>query len=409
MSGARDLLLYVHIPFCQSKCHFCDWVTGIATPDLKLDARAAKRRDYIAALTRQIRVTGARLTDEGYRARLLYWGGGTASALEPDEFERVVQALHDTFDLSGLAEATLESSPETLTPAKLALARQSGFTRLSIGIQSLDDDRLRAIGRAHDAEGAISSVFMAADAGFQDVNLDLISGFPGETLDEFEASLERVLTLPFNHCSLYPYRPAPGTVMLRSLNRHRTSRTWLEEQLDAYELGRTRLTSKGLPEYAFSHFGRPRCRSDLAYFRLDMDWFGFGAGATSVIGGRYRATERGGMQRFIDAPLDSDEDIPALSPAIAGRLAYQALTLPEGIVRTQWEERLHAGLDTILDIRPVRGLLDHFDRTVSLVREHDSIHIPADRIARAFITLLFLNTPAAGQQRTAARAAVGGY
>jgi len=407
--GERDLLVYVHIPFCQSKCHFCDWVTGIATQDLKLTPAAPMRQHYIEALCEQIRTTGARLTASGYRPRIMYWGGGTASALAPDEMERVASVLHATFDLSQLREATLECSPETLTPAKLALAQSIGFRRLSIGVQSLDDTRLRAIGRAHNASQAIESLYMAHEAGFTDVSIDLISGFPNETVQEFEASIRRAVDLPFNHCALYPYRPAPGTVMLRSLARLHTGRTWLEEQLDAYNIGRAYLTAKGLEEYAFSHFGSPPCHSDLAYFRLDMDWCGFGAGATSVLNGRYLATDRGGLHRYVSAPTAVDEDIPVSSPAIAGRLAYQALTLPEGMLRNKWEDRLQVEWSVVLAIPSVRALIDYFDRSAALMRTADALWIPADRVARAFITLLFLNAPASVQHSTAVRDAVGSY
>jgi oxygen-independent coproporphyrinogen-3 oxidase len=250
---------------------------------------------------------------------------------------------------------------------------------------------------------------MAHEAGFTDVSVDLICGFPNETIEEFEASIRRAVELPFNHCSLYPYRPAPGTVMMRTLNRYRTGRTWLEEQLAAYDVGRTYLTTKGLEEYALSHFGRPRCHSDLAYFRLDMDWYGFGSGATSVLNGRYLATERGALHRYVGAPTAVDDDLPVSSPAVAGRLAYQALTLPEGMVRGKWEDRLQVAWDVALAIPPVRALIDYFERSATVVRTDDALRIPADRIARAFITLLFLNAPPAAQWSTGGRDAVGAY
>jgi coproporphyrinogen III oxidase-like Fe-S oxidoreductase len=405
----RDLLVYVHIPFCQSKCHFCDWVTGVATEDLRLGPAAPMRQRYIDALIEQIHTTGAKLTADGYQPRILYWGGGTASALTLDEMSKVAAALHATFDLSSLREATLECSPETLTPAKLALARSLGFQRLSIGVQSLDDARLRSIGRAHNAAQAVESLHMARDAGFHDVNIDLISGFPNETVEEFEASIQRAVELPFNHCALYPYRPAPGTVMVRSMTRRRTGRTWLEEQSAAYEIGRTYLQAKGLAEYALSHFGDPPCHSDLAYFRLDMDWCGFGAGATSLLAGRYLATDRGGLHRYVSAPTKVDDDVDAASPMIAGRLAYQALTLNEGMVRDKWQDRLQLAWKDVLEIPPVRTLIEYFERTATVVRSEHGLHIPADRIARAFIALLFQNAPPTAQQSTAARHTVGGF
>jgi len=406
---ADPLLVYLHVPFCRSKCHFCDWVTGISPSDLRLAPADERRRAYIAALVKQIHAHGDKLVRSGYQPRILYWGGGTASALNAAEFATVMAALHRMFCFDDLVEATMECSPESLSAEKLALYRAAGFNRLSIGVQSMDDSRLRKIGRAHDAATAATSLRLAREAGFDDVNIDLICGFPDETVEEFDASLDQALALPFNHCSLYPYRPAQGTVMVRQMHKNRLGRTWLDEQLAAYEHGRVALEKRGRSEYAMSHFGAPACHSDLAYFRLDMDWIGFGAGATSLYQGRYRATERGQLARYNADPIRVDEDVAAHSPHIVSRLAYQALTTCEGIERRRFETRLGASLESLLAQPALADLLTFFDRLGVLRRDTDAVRIKPGKIADAFIRLLFLNTPKTAQRRTTANVLVGGY
>jgi len=324
---SRDLLVYVHIPFCTSKCHFCDWVQEIPVADLRLPSASSPRVRYLKALAQQIETVGPQLVEEGYSPKILYWGGGTASILSLEEIDYVMSALRLSFPLDDVEEATIECSPETLTREKLQFFRSLGFRRISIGLQSLDDERLRHIGRSHDSTLGAASVRLASEAGFEGVNIDLISGFPGETLEEFAASLRAALELPADHVSLYPYRPAAGTVLRRFAGRDSVGKIDFREQLESYELGRTFLAEAGLPEYALSHFGRAKCRSDLAYFQLRMDWMGFGSGATSLLRQEFLTMQRGQLHRYIDSPTAFDSVFSASSPKITPRLIYLSLDL----------------------------------------------------------------------------------
>lgn len=411
LSASNDapILLYVHIPFCNSKCHFCDWVTGISPNDLRMSPRAVERKNYIHALTRQIKAKASELRQQGYQPHILYWGGGTASQLEASEFDTIMGTLHSEFDLTNLQEATMECSPETLSLEKLQRFHNAGFKRLSIGVQSLDDQRLRKIGRAHNSEIAIQSLELAERAGFSDVNIDIISGFPDETLEEFIDSFNKVIDLPFSHCSLYPYRAAQGTVMVRQMHKNRVGRTWLEEQLASYDFAAALLKQRGYDEYAMSHFGTPQCISDLTYFRLDTDWIGFGSGATSLYEQRYRAHKRGSLREFNKSPIVWDEDIPAHDPQITSRLIYQALTTYEGISRVNFEERLGIPFEEIMAQPATQQLLSYFKNSGFLIEDKDHIRIKNGKIAEAFIRLLFLNAPKAAQQQNTGNRMVGGY
>src|SRR5205085_7228182 len=201
----KDLLVYLHIPFCSSKCHFCDWVKDI--PVQQLRSGPSVRRGYIEALTKQIRYYGPKLMEMGYEAKFVYWGGGTPTRLEGDEISEVVAALKDSFELSAVEEHTMETSPETLTPEKLKAMREVGIERVSIGIQSFHDTELRRSGRAHMAAGAEAAVRMVKAAGYENVNLDLIAAFPDQSLEMWKASLAKTIELDPSHITVYLYRP----------------------------------------------------------------------------------------------------------------------------------------------------------------------------------------------------------
>ncbi|MBB5628723.1 coproporphyrinogen-III oxidase family protein [Sphaerisporangium krabiense] len=407
MSEARPLLVYVHIPFCSSKCHFCDWVTEIPTAELLLRPADSPRRAYIAALCQEIRERGAELAGRGYRPEIMYWGGGTASILAEHEIEQIGAALHEVFDLSsGMVEATIECSPESLTAAKLAAFRQVGFRRWSSGVQSFDDRRLRRLGRSHDAGEARRAVELAAEAGFDDRSIDLICGLPGEDLDEVTASVRAALELPVTHVALYPYRPAHGTVLRRQVTRGTTAML-RSEQKAAYARGAAMLVEAGFPEYAMSHFGHRRCHSDMAYFQLRMDWAGFGSGATSLIAGEYLAHRRGFLAAYNRDPLRFDEHYPAASPAIASRLLYQSLTTFEGASRALWEERTGVPLEEVLALGPCRHLLGFLERVAEVRRDAEGVRLRRDQVSDAFIDLQFAGIAAAGGDERRAAALLG--
>ncbi len=395
-----DLLVYVHIPFCRSKCHFCDWVTEIPTSELLLTETDPPRRRYIDALCHELTERGARLTDAGYRPRILYWGGGTASILSLDEIARVGAALHSAFPGLGdeLLESTIECSPETLEPEKLAAFRDIGFRRLSSGVQSFDDKRLRTLGRSHDARQARTIVQQARDAGFEDISIDLICGFPGQPSAETREAVRVALDLPLTHVALYPYRPAHGTVMRRQLgrgNRHIDR----DEQKRGYAEGAELLTGAGFDEYAMSHFGTGGllCHSDLAYFQLRCDWAGFGSGATSVLGGRYLAHARGRLLDYNRDPLAFEEEYDLGSAAIAPRMLYQSLTTYEGARRDWWEQRTGQSFGDVMGRRACRSLLEFFDSVTTVTHDGHGIRLSPGDIADAFIELQYLNAPRQGR------------
>lgn len=409
MNCDQHLIVYLNVPFCASKCHFCDWVQEIPVNDLRLTSASSRRQAYIHALQKQIAYYGPRLMDEGYRPRILYWGGGTGNILTVDETRVLMDTLHQYLHLDDIDEATIEGSPENFTLPQLRVLREVGFNRVSIGVQSLDDDRLRHLGRTHSTVQAMRSVFDAREAGFADISIDLITGFPDETLDELENSMQKVLALPIDHASVYPYRPASRTVMHRMLRHGSTGKLDLEEQLTAYARCAQLFIDAGYPEYSFGHFGYPISRSDMAYFKLEMDWIGFGSGASSLFGKRCYGTTRGMLDQFIANPTVFDTDVAASDPTVTGHAFYQALSTPEGAVARLWRERTGVELDEILKQPPVEEILRYMAGAAVLRYDADGVRLPRECIADAYINLLFLNAPQESQSRIPADSNFGGF
>ena len=390
--GAKSpLLLYVNTPFCNSKCHFCDWVVKVPIGDLRLGPESEGRRGHLDALKIQIAEQAPALV-ERYQPELMYWGGGTASILSPQEIETLYGALADAFPMDGIVEATIESSPESLTLEKLTLLRGVGFNRISIGVQSFDDDRLRMIGRAHSAEMAESSVELARQAGFDNVNIDLIVGFPDQNLDEVERMMRHAVSLPVNHYSIYAYRASEGTVLRRRLDRA-NAKTDLANQLKAYQLASDILTEHGFPEYTFAYFGNPICQADLAYYQMKLDWIGFGSGAFSVIDGRMKGFSAGKLHNYVANPTQFDYDLSLSEESQAGSLIGFALTTPQGVDATVFQERTGTSLWTALEYQVVQDYLGQLCQYGRLITDDAGIRFAREDIAKVFISMNWHEQP----------------
>lgn len=197
----KPLEIYVHIPFCVKKCNYCDFLSAPA-------GRQEQRR-YIESLCRQIRSVGE--TAKAYRVISIFVGGGTPSILEEEQTARIFQSLRDTFYIEGNAEITIEMNPGTVTKDKLKVYRAAGINRLSIGLQSADDTELKVLGRVHDFHDFIETYGMAREEGFENINVDLMSAVPGQTIKSFTHTLQTVSELGPEHISVYSLIIEEGT------------------------------------------------------------------------------------------------------------------------------------------------------------------------------------------------------
>jgi oxygen-independent coproporphyrinogen-3 oxidase len=314
----------VEVPFCASKCHFCDWVADVPVSRLRSDHAA--RVPYLTALCRQIRYYGPLLTQLGYQPHVMYWGGGTPTRLDPAEMRAVHAALDDAFDLSGLVQWSMETTPNDLTPEKLAAMRELGVNRVSVGVQSLSPAQLRRAGRAHNREQALAAISVLRDGGIENFNIDLISSFPTETAQgELVDTLRAVLALEPPHVSVYPYRATPKTVMAMQLDREVLHAWDVRSMISSYEVAMDLLADAGYYEYCHGYWVRHRDHEDVdGNYKYDLagDKIGFGTGTESILGHHLLLTSNSTYAQYLRDPtvfsaaekfsLDQPERLTAL-------------------------------------------------------------------------------------------------
>jgi len=277
MSAA--LGLYLHVPFCRTRCRYCDFY--------RVGENRERMTRFVAALGREIEAWGEL---HGRRVDSIFLGGGTPSLLEPAEIAGIVAHLARRFRVSPDAEVTAEANPSDLSPSRLAELRAAGVSRLSIGVQSFVDRELRLLGRRHDASHAAAVVAAARAAGFASLSLDLMVGIPGQTDGSFAASLGRAIELQPDHVSLYLLEVHAGSEI--DILRRSRPRLFAGEEASRrrYLRMRERLVAAGYLHYEVSNFARPghECRHNLRYWRCG-EWLGLGPAAHSSIGGeRFR-------------------------------------------------------------------------------------------------------------------------
>lgn len=283
--------LYLHIPFCSAICSYCNFNRGLF--DAPLKAR------YVDALEREIRGAAAA---RGSRARAdtLFFGGGTPSLLDPADVARLIRACRETFELAAHAEITLETNPETVTTERLAGFRTSGVNRLSVGVQSFDDEELRRLGRIHSAARAREAIRGAREAGFSNVSLDLMFWLPGQVMESWLRTVDEAIALGSDHLSLYLLELYPNAPLKDTMARAAWSQAPDDEAADMYLAALDRLDTAGLAQYEISNVARPGyfSRHNVKYWQ-GGDWRGFGCGAHSTVAGR-RWKNVAGVEDYVD-------------------------------------------------------------------------------------------------------------
>ncbi|WP_218681925.1 radical SAM family heme chaperone HemW, partial [Microbacterium sp. BF1] len=274
---------YLHIPFCTVRCGYCDFNTYTST-----ELRGAKQEDYASTLISEIALARRALGDAGALRPMdtVFFGGGTPTLLPAGDLARMLEAVTGAFGLADGAEVTVEANPDTVTPEVARTLARAGVTRMSVGMQSAVPHVLAALDRTHRPENVRTAVAAAKDAGLA-VSVDLIYGAPGESLSDWEASLDAALVLEPDHISAYALIIEDGTKLARQIRRGEVPTPDDDLQADMYELADARLADGGFDWYEVSNWARTpdrRSRHNLAYWR-GSDWWGFGPGAHSHVAG----------------------------------------------------------------------------------------------------------------------------
>ena len=311
----RELELYIHIPFCARKCAYCDFLS-FAAPERVY-------RDYMDKLLEEICGQGPNFQE--YRVSTIFVGGGTPSLLPADLIMELFATLHENFDISLDAEITMEANPGTLTMEKLEVYRQSGVNRLSIGLQSADDKELKYLGRIHSYDSFLKSYQRARQAGFQNINIDLMSALPGQDVHSWKNTLKKVMMLRPEHISAYSLIIEEGTLFYERFGEPQGScacgaQTAAEvaaraavmtlpdlpdEDTDRemYHLTREMMAAHGYERYEISNYAKKgyECRHNTGYW-TGVEYLGLGLGASSyTYGYRYHNTED--LQEYLSLNL----------------------------------------------------------------------------------------------------------
>lgn len=313
--ATRPLSLYVHVPFCATRCGYCDFNTYTAA---ELGAApGASREAYLAAARREVALAASVLGPGAPPVSTVFFGGGTPTLLAASELVGLLDAVRAHLPLAVDAEVTTESNPESVDAAYLAELVAGGFNRVSFGMQSSVPAVLARLDRRHTPGRVPEVVGWARQAGFGSVSLDLIYGTPGESLDDWRRSLGDAVAAGPDHVSAYALALEPGTRMAADIRRGRMPGIDPDHQADEYLVAEHVLTSAGLAAYEISNWARPghACRHNLAYWHGDS-WWGVGPGAHSHAGGvrwwnvKHPATYSGRLAAGV-SPAQAREDLDA--------------------------------------------------------------------------------------------------
>jgi putative oxygen-independent coproporphyrinogen III oxidase len=278
--GRRGFGVYVHVPFCASRCGYCDFNTY--TPD----ESGVDRSSYVDTVLAELRLA-ARVLQATPKVDTVFVGGGTPTLLPADDLARLLDAIDRTLGLAADAEVTTEANPESVTPQSLKELRAAGYTRISLGMQSTAERVLEILERRHTAGRAVAAAGEARDAGFDHVNLDLIYGTPGETAEDFDRSLAAAIGAGVDHVSAYSLIVEEGTRLAARIRRGELAQPSDDVAADRYLAADAALAAAGMRWYEVSNWAassQARCRHNLLYW-TGGDWWGLGPGAHSHVGG----------------------------------------------------------------------------------------------------------------------------
>lgn len=296
MNKTYEKGIYIHIPFCVHKCIYCDFLSAPADDDVKYA--------YTKALINEIRNTADRQVKD--KITSIFFGGGTPSVLPDCCIADILMAVRDCFDISDDAEITMECNPGTVNESRLSEYRAAGVNRLSFGLQSTDNNELKMLGRIHTFEQFVESFRLARNAGFNNINVDLMSAIPGQTEATLENTFDKVMALQPEHISVYSLILEDGTYLADNIDKFPPVPDE-DEDRRMYHMTKERLHSAGYERYEISNYSRPgyECRHNLLYWNRG-EYYGFGCSAAGFIGNE-RYSDIRDVKKYIELNGDIEK------------------------------------------------------------------------------------------------------
>ncbi|MCD8300921.1 MAG: radical SAM family heme chaperone HemW [Clostridiales bacterium] len=337
----REMELYIHIPFCVRKCYYCDFLSA--------PTDEATRMNYVRRLIKEAETLAPKYADR--EVTTIFVGGGTPSILDMDQMERIMDAVHRNFSVRDDAEITWECNPGTLTPAKARAMKRAGVNRLSIGLQSIHRGELMLLGRIHSFEDFLMSYDVARKAGFSNINVDLISALPGQSVKEWKETLKKTVMMKPEHISAYSLIIEEGTPFFHRYHDDEARREageepmllpTEEEEREMYWLTHDLLTEHGYQQYEISNYARSghACRHNIGYW-TGKDYLGLGLGASSLIDNiRFKNTPV--FDDYMTKPFERTEPEERTRKTEMEEFFFLGLRMTEGVTRNDFRDRFDA-------------------------------------------------------------------
>ncbi len=364
MMKNKQIGLYIHIPFCKSKCYYCDF-NSFAGMEKHID-------DYFNALKKEILISRDNL--KNHKIKSVFFGGGTPSYAEAKYICDIMDLCKNEFNFIDGAEITIESNPGTLTYEKLCSYKDAGINRLSIGLQAWQDRMLKSLGRIHSNQEFVDNFKQARKAGFDNINVDLIFGLPGQTLEDWKETLTNVVELNVEHLSCYSLKIEDNTPFGEMLNSGKIVQLEEEADREMYYLTKKFLKDNNFKHYEISNFAKPsyECRHNLIYWKAE-EYIGLGAGAHSYFNGeRYSNVE--GVSNYIDTVskngvfkenVETIDEIESMSEfVILGLRLIDGVNCDEFFER--YEKEIFSVYGTQIEMLTKKSLIEHKDSKIKL-------------------------------------------
>lgn len=364
--------IYLHIPFCRSRCSYCDFATDVFKSD-----EAVER--YVNALCAEISRTEDRRQKTEDRIETIYFGGGTPSLLSPRQLEKILAAIHKNFSIENNTELTMEMNPATVTLETLRDYRNLGVNRASFGAQTFDDTELKRLGRRHTADDVRETIELLRRANFDNVSFDLIAGLPRQALADWEKNLDEALQLKPEHLSLYLLEVHEGTPLAEQIRTRRQPAPDEDLAAEMYELMIDKTAAKGYAQYEISNFSLPGFESkhNSKYWRCEPV-YAFGVSAHSFDGRQMRWSNERDTNKYVSLIESGNSPVVEkieLSPEqLSAEFAFLNLRLAKGLSLKDYESRFQVNLRsgaTAEDLRRLAdlGLVEFDDDYLKLTRK----------------------------------------
>lgn len=321
----KNIGIYVHVPFCVRKCNYCDFYSVTWNEE--------KENNFINSILNEIKS----YKNYDYNVDTIFFGGGTPTIVKPSNLGLIINEIKNTFTLSENCEISMEANPNTLTPENLVEYKQIGINRLSIGIQSLNDEILKKIGRLHDSQEALNAIIKAKQCGFDNINADIMFNIPGQTTLDIENTIQKIIDHDVKHISFYSLKLEQGTPMYDMEKSHKIIMPDEDVEREMYYAGRSIMEKNSLMQYEISNFALKgfECRHNLKYWNQD-EYIGFGPSAHSFLSNE-RFSNVSNLEEYCENALKGD-----YKRTVHEKLDHNGLMFEYIMLRL----RLNEGLDT---------------------------------------------------------------